>query len=193
MAENGDWQLTLMVEDGDTGASFTATDDAGNKASIRIVVHYDAPQATTTTRATTTTKPASTTTTTQGSTSSKWSPNWPADSGGIRNVEYWRSTVEKYWAADRVDCVLGIIKKESRGDPRAYNSYSGAEGLMQHLSKYWKSRAAAAGFRDSNGLYASPYNAEANIAAGAQIAGSGSNWYIPWSFTPAYGSCADSR
>jgi hypothetical protein len=194
MAESGDWQLKLMVKDGDNGASFTATDEAGNEASVRIVVHYDEPQ-TTTTKApkTTTTKPASTTTTTKGSTSPMWSPNWPADSGGIRNVEAWRPLVEKYWAADRVDCVLGIIKKESRGDPRAYNSYSSAEGLMQHLSKYWKSRAAAAGFRDSNGLYASPYNAEANIAAGAQIAGSGSSWYIPWGYTPAYGTCPDSR
>ncbi len=101
--------------------------------------------------------------------------------------------VAQYWAAERVDCVLGIIKKESRGDPRAYNSYSGAEGLMQHLSKYWKGRAAAAGFRDANGLYASPYNAEANIAAGAHIAGSGSDWYTPWGYHPAYGSCPDSR
>ncbi|MCH8850007.1 MAG: transglycosylase SLT domain-containing protein, partial [Chloroflexi bacterium] len=131
----------------------------------------------------TTSPPAKTTT---------WSPLWPADGGGIRNVEAWRPLVAKYWASDRVDCVLSIIKKESRGDPRAYNSGSGAEGLMQHLGKYWKNRAAAAGFKDSNGLYASPYNAEANIAAGAYIAGSGSNWYAPWNWYPAYGSCAAS-
>jgi soluble lytic murein transglycosylase-like protein len=171
--------------DGDNRAIFTAIDGVGNTTEMRITVTYNKPQVTTTTKqATTTTSPTS---------QPKWSPLWPADAGGIRNVEAWRSLVEKYWAADRVDCVLGIIKKESRGDPRAYNSSSGAEGLMQHLSKYWKSRAGAAGFRDSNGLYASPFSAEANIAAGAYIAGSGSDWYTPWSYHPAYGSCPDSR
>jgi soluble lytic murein transglycosylase-like protein len=102
----------------------------------------------------------------------------------------WRPLVARYWAADRVDCVLGIILRESRGDPRAYNSRYGASGLMQHLIKYWPGRAASAGFKDSNGLVASPYNGEANIAAGAAIAGSGSNWYAPWSRLPTYGSCS---
>ncbi len=185
--DDGDWSLGLVMVDGDNRAIFTAIDKAGNTTELKITVHYDKPQATTTTKATatTTTKASSTTTPSQPN----WSPLWPADSGGIRDVEAWRSLVEQYWAADRVDCVLGIIKKESRGDPRAYNSHSGAEGLMQHLSKYWKGRAAAAGFRDSNGLYASPYNAEANIAAGAHIAGSGADWYTPWGSYPAYGSC----
>jgi soluble lytic murein transglycosylase-like protein len=179
------------MADGDNRAIFTAIDDAGNTTEIRIVVTYNKPQATTTTtkQATTTTKASSSTT----NPPTTWSPLWPADAGGIRDVEAWRSLVAKYWSADRVDCVLGIIKKESRGDPRAYNSRSSAEGLMQHLSKYWKGRAAAAGFRDSNGLYASPYSAEANIAAGAHIAGSGADWYTPWGYHPAYGSCPDSR
>ena len=191
---DGTWTLKLVVAEGANGASFTATDAAGNTASKRIVVHYESASTTTTTKAktkTTTTTHAETTTT-SGSSTSKWSPNWPADGGGMRNVEEWRPLVEKYWAADRVDCVLGIIYKESRGDPRAFNSRTNAEGLMQHLSKYWKNRAASAGFRDSNGLYATPYNAEANIAAGAQIAGSGSNWWVPWGFLPTYGSCTGS-
>lgn len=189
--EQGDWSIGLVMTDGDNRAMFTAIDKAGNSTEVKITVTYDKPQVTTTTKhtdATTTTTHAETTTT-KPPTQSAWSPLWPADAGGIRNVEAWRSLVEKYWAADKVDCVLGIIKKESRGDPRAYNSASGAEGLMQHLSKYWKARAAGAGFRDSNGLYASPYSGEANIAAGAYIAGSGANWYAPWSSYPAYGSC----
>lgn len=190
--DNGAWALGLTMVDGTNRAIFTAIDDAGNTTEIKVVVTYDAPQATTTTTKATTTTNASPTTTAPSS-QPKWSPLWPADAGGIRNVEAWRPLVAQYWAADRVDCVLGIIKKESRGDPRAYNSYSSAEGLMQHLSKYWKGRAAAAGFRDSNGLYASPYNAEANIAAGAHIAGSASDWYTPWGYHPAYGSCPDSR
>ena len=195
VTSDGAWSLKLVVAEGANAASFTAKDAAGNTSSTRIVVHYTPESTTTTTKAktkSTTTTTHAETTTTSGSTAAKWSPKWPADGGGIRNVEAWRPLVAKYWAADRVDCVLGIIYKESRGDPRAYNSGSNAEGLMQHLSKYWKNRAAAAGFRDSNGLYASPYNAEANIAAGAQIAGSGSNWWVPWGFLPSYGSCTGS-
>lgn len=188
--DNGTWSLGLAMVDGDNGVILTAIDSAGNTTELKITVHYDKPQTTTTKAAPTTTKPSSTTT---APPRTEWSPLWPADSGGIRDVEVWRSLVEQYWTADRVDCVLGIIKKESRGDPRAYNSRSGAEGLMQHLSKYWKGRAAAAGFRDSNGLYATPYSAEANIAAGAYIAGSGAAWYTPWGYHPAYGSCPDSR
>ncbi len=190
--KDGNWSIGLVVVDGANRAIFTAIDEAGNTTEVKITVNYSKPKVTTTTKATTTTVHTDSTTT-QPPTQTSWSPQWPADSGGIRNVEAWRPLVEKYWAADRVDCVLGIIKKESRGDPRAYNASSGAEGLLQHLGKYWKSRAAAAGFRDSNGLYASPYSAEANIAAGAYIAGSASDWYTPWSYTPAYGSCEDSR
>ena len=201
MAEDGDWELSLIVVDGANGASFTATDEAGNSSSTRIVIYYDEPQATETTKApsttpTTTKAPSSTPTTTKAPTS-KWSSNWPADSGGIRNVEQWRSTVEKYWPADRVDCALGIIQRESKGDPRAFNSGSSAEGLMQHLSKYWVSRAKGAGFVDGNGLVATPFNGAANIAAGAYLANYYDNsigqWWNPWksggSFTAFYGSC----
>jgi hypothetical protein len=203
--DDGTWSISLALAAGANGASLTATDAAGNTSSLRIVVHYSPPTTTTASTPTTTKAPSSTatkttkapsstaTTTTKApsaTTSSKWSPNWPADAGGIRNVEAWRPLVAKYWAADRVDCVLGIILRESRGDPRAYNSRYGASGLMQHLIKYWPGRAASAGFKDSNGLVASPYNGEANIAAGAAIAGSGSNWYQPWSRLPSYGSCS---
>jgi len=198
--DDGTWSISLAVVAGANGASLSATDAAGNTSSLRVVVHYS-PPATTTTKAstpTTTKAPSSTattaaTTTTKASstsTSSKWSPNWPADAGGIRDVEAWRSVVARYWAADRVDCVLGIIQRESKGDPTAYNSSYGASGLMQHLIKYWPGRAASAGFKDSSGLVASPFNGEANIAAGAAIAGSGSNWYAPWSRLPTYGSCS---
>jgi hypothetical protein len=212
MSDNGDWTIKLTVVDGANGASFTATDTAGNATSVRIVVNYDEPSSPTTTKASptttkaspTTTKATATTTTTKpaSTTTSKWSPNWPADSAGSRDVEAWRSTVEKYWPASRVDCALGIIKRESNGDPRAYNSSSSAEGLMQHLSKYWESRAKGAGFVDGNGLVASPYNGAANIAAGAYLAnyydGSIGQWWNPWKsgsggFTANYGSCTSSN
>ena len=211
MSDNGNWTIKLAVIDGANGAKFTATDKAGNAASTHIVVNYDEPSSsptttkaastTTTTQATNTTQ-ATATTTTSGSTSSKWSPNWPADSGGSRDVEAWRSTAEKYWPSSRVDCVLGIIKRESNGDPQAYNSSSSAEGLMQHLSKYWVSRAKGAGFVDGNGLVATPFNGAANIAAGAYLAnyydGAIGEWWNPWksgggTFTANYGSCTSSN
>ena len=177
-----------VMVDGANGAVITARDAAGNETSERIVVYYEAPVATTTT----TTRPPATTTTTSPSTSSpKWSPLWPADAGGKRDVEAWRSLVAKYWPADLVDCALNIIEKESQGDPRAYNSRTSAEGLFQHLSKYWKGRAAAAGFKDSNGLYATPYNAEANIAAAWLIASGSNPWHRPWTVNPFYGACTE--
>jgi soluble lytic murein transglycosylase-like protein len=109
-------------------------------------------------------------------------------------VEFWRSLVKKHWPDDRVDCVLGIIKKESRGDPRARNTTHDTRGLMQHLIKYWSGRARGAGFVDGNGLVADPYNGEANIAAGAYLANyydeQGKNWWRPWGNLPSYGSCS---
>ena len=185
--DDGDWSLQLVLSPGANGAVFTARDDAGNTTDVRVVVTYDEPQAATTT----TTKAPSTTTTTSGSSdpAPKWSPLWPADAGGKRNVEAWRSLVAKHWPAELVECALNIIDLESQGDPRAYNSGSDAEGLFQHLSKYWKGRAAAAGFKDSDGLYASPYNAEANIAAAWVIARAASPWHRPWTVNPFYGAC----
>ncbi|MGB5432122.1 MAG: hypothetical protein WBO21_03855 [Acidimicrobiia bacterium] len=200
----GDWAINLVLAPGANGASFTARDAAGNESSVRIVVNYDAPDSTTTTTTkaepttsetpsgTTTTTKAPSTTTTEAP-SSGYSPQWPADPGGRQNVENWRSTVAKYWPADRVDCVLGIIYRESGGDPTARNSSSNALGLMQHLGKYWPSRAAGAGFVDSNGLIASPYNGAANIAAGKWVADWAEQnqgaWWKPWSSLPSYGSC----
>ena len=188
--DDGTWSIDLVLSPGANGASITATDDAGNETTKRIVVYYEPPSTTTTTKppTTTTTQPSATTTTSAGS---QWSPLWPADAGGRRNVEAWRSLVAQYWPADLVDCALNIIDAESEGDPRAYNSRSGAEGLFQHLSKYWKGRAAAAGFRDADGLYATPYNAEANIAAAWLIAKGSNPWHRPWTVNPYYGACQE--
>jgi len=94
--------------------------------------------------------------------------------------------VAQYWPSHLVNCALNIIHLESRGDPQAYNSSSNAEGVFQHLSNYWKARAAGAGFRDSDGLYATPYNAEANIAASWLIAKNSSPWDRPWSVNPRH-------
>jgi len=187
MDDDGSWSLLLTMSEGLNGAKLTATDAAGNTTSLRLVITYDPPNATPP-PTTTTTQPSSTPTTTTPS-APKWSPLWPADGGGMRDVEAWRPLVSKYWPTELVECALNVIYLESRGDPRAYNSGVGAEGLFQHLSKYWKGRAGAAGFRDSNGLYATPYNAEANIAAAWHIARNASPWYAPWSVNPFFGDC----
>lgn len=185
--DDGSWSLQLVLAPGDNGAVFSARDGAGNTTDVRVVVTYSPPTTTTTTRA-----PSTTTTTAGGGSSDpKWSPLWPADAGGRRNVEAWRPLVEQYWPADLVACALNIIDMESEGDPRAYNSRTSAEGLFQHLSKYWKGRAAASGFRDSDGLYASPYNAEANIAAAWLIAKGSNPWHRPWTVNPFYGDCQE--
>lgn len=184
--DDGSWSLMLVLSPGPNGAVFTARDAAGNTTSVRIVVTYERPEPTTTTTA-----PPNTTTTTAAPSAPKWSPLWPADAGGRRNVEAWRPLVEQYWPADLVDCALNIIDLESEGDPRAYNSRTGAEGLFQHLSRYWKGRAAAAGFKDSNGLYATPYHAEANIAAAWLIAAGSDPWHRPWTVNPFFGACQE--
>jgi hypothetical protein len=204
VTEDGDWELPLTLLPGANIARITASDAAGNETTVRLIVNYTAPKTTTTTRAprtsttqappkTTTTKAPPKATTTTSPPASQWSPNWPADAGGTRNVENWRSLVEKHWPSDRVDCVLGIIRNESRGDPRARNTTYDTRGLMQHLIKYWKGRATGAGFIDGNGLVANPYNGEANIAAGAYLADYydriGKNWWQPWGGLPSYGSC----
>lgn len=52
------------------------------------------------------------------------------------NVEQWRGLVAAYFPANQVDTALCIMSYESGGNPNAYNSRSGASGLMQVL-KGW--------------------------------------------------------
>jgi len=181
--DDGDWTIKLVVSsDSVTTARITAEDAAGNTATDSIQVTYDAPAPPPPTP--TTTVGSTPTTTSAGTT---WSPLWPADAGGNRDVEEWRSLVAQYWPDNLVNCALNIIHLESRGNARAYNSAVGAEGLFQHLSKYWKGRAAAAGFRDSNGLYATPYSGEANIAVSWYLAKNSDPWDRHWSVDPQRG------
>ena len=204
MDDSGDWSLKLVLAPGANGASFTARDAAGNETTVRMVVTYDPPESTTTTTkapsttttkaqsgTTTTTKAPSTTTTTKAP-SSGYSPQWPADAGGRRDVEAWRSDVARHWDADKVECVLGIIYYESKGDPTASNG-GRYLGLLQHSANYWASRARGAGFVDGSGLVASPFNGEANIAAGSYLAeyyeNRGDNWRSPWTVWRSVSAC----
>ena len=56
------------------------------------------------------------------------------------------------------DKALYIANRESNFHPTAYNSWSCAKGIYQHLCRYWPSRADAYGFDNW-----SAYNARANI------------------------------
>ncbi|MDA2978178.1 MAG: hypothetical protein O3B42_00145 [Actinomycetota bacterium] len=178
--ENGNWSIKLVVSSEGSNARITAIDQAGNSVTESITVTYEAPAPLSTT---TTTSPSSPPTT---SAATIWSPLWPADAAGRRDVEYWRPLVEQYWPEYLVNCALNIIHLESWGNPQAYNRSASAEGLFQHLSKYWKGRAASAGFRDANGLYATPYNAEANIAVSWYLAKNSSPWDRHWSVDPQH-------
>ena len=57
-----------------------------------------------------------------------------------------------------VDKAESIAFRESRFHPHAYNSWSCAKGIYQHLCRYWPVRAREYGFNDW-----SAFNARANI------------------------------
>jgi hypothetical protein len=153
VTENGEWTIKLVLREGRNRAYFTATDDAGNSETASVSVVYDPPETTTSTSTSTTT-----TTTTEP----------PPDTGGPRDVEEWRPLVEQYFQAELVDEALWVIKCESKGDPAAYNSRSGASGLFQFIPNTWNWASSNAGWAG-----ASPFDPEANVAAAA--------WLVNWS------------
>jgi len=69
---------------------------------------------------------------------------------------------------------LYIADRESNFRPRAYNSYSGASGVFQHLRRYWGARADAYGF---DGW--SAFNARANIMVTMRMVHRLGSW-SPW-------------
>ncbi|MDH3729732.1 MAG: transglycosylase SLT domain-containing protein [Acidimicrobiia bacterium] len=89
------------------------------------------------------------------------SSSWPPA------VEQWRGLVSSYFSGIRIEEALAIIDCESRGDPNATNSTSGAAGLFQFVPATWDWVAAEAGL----GTYASgaPYDPTANTAAAAWL------------------------
>ena len=197
MSDDGTWTIRLVVSTGYNSTVFTATNEAGNESSVRIVVYYEPTTTTTKPPSTTTTThvhPPSTTTTTEPKPppsscliSGSCSLQWPADSAGARGGEAWRSVVAQYWPAERVQCVVDLIQRESSGNPQANNSGSYL-GLLQHSVWAWNGRAVGAGFVHE-GLTAHPYNGAANIAAGAWLANNSSPWWGPWPPTRTIASC----
>ena len=96
----------------------------------------------------------------------------------IPAVEQWRNTVitailNYGGPASDTDRFLRIMQCESRGQPDATNTSSGAAGLMQHMPQYWDQRAISAGYPGS-----SPYDPTANINVSAWLIyqASGGGW-----------------
>jgi len=93
-------------------------------------------------------------------------------------VERWRPMMTEAvmaWGGTENDVnrFMRIMHCESRGDPNAHNSSSGASGLLQHLPKYWPDRAATVGMAD-----ASPFDPWANmyVSAWLALAAPGGGW-----------------
>jgi hypothetical protein len=108
------------------------------------------------------------------------------DAGGGEDIDFpaaverWRGEVSRFFPASRVNEALAIIDCESRGDPDAYNPYSGASGLFQFLPSTWAATAPKAGFEG-----AEPFNAVANIGTAAWLGQRyedlGQGFWKPWS------------
>lgn len=79
-------------------------------------------------------------------------------------IERWRPLVAQYFGADRVEEALSVIWCESRGNPAAVNSSSGATGLFQFIPSTWGWASPAAGWAN----YVAT-NAEANISTAAWL------------------------
>lgn len=117
---------------------------------------------------TTTTSPPGTTVTTPPTTTVTTDPGDGGDDpwSPPPEVEQWRSLVAQHFPSNRVDEALEIMWCESRGDPEAYNPYSGASGLFQFIPSTWASASVSAGYSG-----ASAFDPEANTASAAWLAG----------------------
>ena len=60
----------------------------------------------------------------------------PSSSGVSYNVAQWEPLVAQHFNSGDVWRVLCLMAHESKGDPNAYNSSSGASGLMQVLASW---------------------------------------------------------
>ena len=76
---------------------------------------------------------------------------------------------------------LCIADRESGFNPRAYNSWSGASGVYQHLARYWPGRASwflrRRWFPNSR-WPVSAFRARANVIVAVRMAHSGG--WAPW-------------
>lgn len=147
-------------------------------ALIEAVVAEMATTTTTTTvpkpaparRATTTTTNSAPPSTTPTTTTTA-PPAPPPSSSGPLTAAQARELISRHFQGEDVEVALKVAWCESRYDPSATNPRTGAAGLFQHLTKYWESRSAAAGWAGAN-----IYDAEANTAVAAWLVYEGGGW-----------------
>ena len=92
--------------------------------------------------------------------------------GWLSEVEV-RALVSKYFEPADVNKAVRVAWCESRFDPKSINLRTGAQGIFQHLPRYWEERSSAAGFEG-----AEPTSAEASIAAAAWVVYNGGGWDV---------------
>ena len=90
------------------------------------------------------------------------SPRTPTTWTGT--VDQWEPLLSLYFLPADLEWARRVMWCESRGDPNAYNTSSGASGLFQHLERFWADRSAKAGI-PSAGIF----DPEANIAVASWL------------------------
>lgn len=85
-----------------------------------------------------------------------------------------RCAEERWPVPGGASMALYVAERESDFRPDAYNSYSGASGIFQHLERYWSGRADAFGFGGW-----SAFNARANIMVTMRMVHGLGSW-SPW-------------
>jgi hypothetical protein len=76
---------------------------------------------------------------------------------GKTEVKHLIRCAAHHWGVN-ADKAVSIAHRESLFDPHAYNTWSCAKGIYQHLCRYWPERAYAYGFAGRRA-----FNARANI------------------------------
>ena len=92
--------------------------------------------------------------------------------GWLSEVEV-RALVSLYFEPEDVNQAVRVAWCESRFDPNSVNLRTGGVGLFQHLPRYWRERAANAGFSGFEQT-----NAEASSAAAAWAVYHGGGWDV---------------
>jgi soluble lytic murein transglycosylase-like protein len=91
---------------------------------------------------------------------------------GVTQVKRLIRCAANHWGVS-VAKALDIAERESHFHPKAYNHYSCAKGIYQHICTYWPGRAFKFGFKGR-----SAFNGRANIIVSMKMA-SRAGWG-PW-------------
>jgi len=77
----------------------------------------------------------------------------------LAGVEHWRDLVARYFPSETIDDALAVMRCESRGNPDAVNTASGATGLFQFMAGTWAWVTVQSGWGGAN-----RFDPEANVA-----------------------------